>query len=387
MEIWDRAAARLLSREPSFQLWANWFDRRIKGERAAFDIPGDKGRREDKAILIRLAEATDKDFWGKGAQHVNTTVQGWIDEARERAATNLKPPESNAELPPQNRNALSFKRGDSGRIAIDAAASVDALRMDADARDRHAIAVTEAQAVLDACQGSNAGARLGRLLANYIWAAGESLEGMRPSLFIQHGERLRQELAAYDNVDNDHPPLPSTILTDLKGWRSAHNMVAGLDPTLMALDTARLGPDVQSALISPDEVRSIARDADTEGVLEDGVREVIEEAADNAPDPPVAGDRRTVWSVETVTNLVIELFAVALNHPGKSAAITAMGVAAVKTAGAATILGAWPAAHFLMKHRKWIETRLSNSPTWRALFVDLCQWIEQNTPIKPRDNS
>ena len=85
-ENWDRswqtATVRLLRLDPSYSVWIDWYERRIKGERAAFDIPGDTDRTEDKAILIRLADATDEDFWGKGATHVNTTLQSWIDEAR-----------------------------------------------------------------------------------------------------------------------------------------------------------------------------------------------------------------------------------------------------------------------------------------------------------------
>ena len=79
---WDDAANRLRALDRGYDVWIEWYERRIKGERAAFAIPGDKGRTEDKAIVIRLADASDEDFWGKGATHVNTTLQSWIDEAR-----------------------------------------------------------------------------------------------------------------------------------------------------------------------------------------------------------------------------------------------------------------------------------------------------------------
>ena len=83
---WDSAAKRLRQLDQGYDVWIDWYERRIKGYDEAFDIPGDKDRTEDKAILRRLADATDKDFWGKGATHVNTTLQRWIDEARERVA-------------------------------------------------------------------------------------------------------------------------------------------------------------------------------------------------------------------------------------------------------------------------------------------------------------
>ena len=77
---------RLLALDPTYQVWIDWYNRRIKGEDAAFDIPGDINRTEDKGILIKLADATDEEFWGKGAEYVNSTLQSWIDEARERVA-------------------------------------------------------------------------------------------------------------------------------------------------------------------------------------------------------------------------------------------------------------------------------------------------------------
>jgi hypothetical protein len=79
---WDYATTRLLTLDPTYQVWIDWYDRRIEGHDAAFDIPGDTDRVHDKAILARLADATDEDFWGKGATYVNTTLQRWIDEAR-----------------------------------------------------------------------------------------------------------------------------------------------------------------------------------------------------------------------------------------------------------------------------------------------------------------
>lgn len=381
--MWRDGISSLLKNWPDFGVWSDWFDRRISGQRAAFNISGDDFHNEDRTILLRLADATDEDFWGKGALHVNTTLQGWIDEARARAM----PASVDAVIPPQNPHAIMFKAGDTGRIAIDDAALSESVRSDDAAQDRHAEAVAEARAMLAACQGSNAGARMTRLLDNYLAAAGETLDTIRPSLFVQRGERLRQELAAYADPDNDLPPLTSAMLADFRGWQSAHNMVVGLDPALMAMDMAQAGPDAVPTPIPPEEVRMITRHADADGVLEDGVREIVEEAANNAPNPPVPGDRRTVWSTETARNLVIEAFAVALNHPGKSIGVTVMGGVAVTTFGASVVFGAWPAACFLMKHRDWIESRLGNSPTWRALFLDLTDWIEKNTPIKPgKDN-
>jgi hypothetical protein len=79
---WHSATTRLLTLDPTYQVWIDWYNRRIEGHDASFDIPGDSDRVHDKAILARLADATDEDFWGKGATYVNTTLQRWIDDAR-----------------------------------------------------------------------------------------------------------------------------------------------------------------------------------------------------------------------------------------------------------------------------------------------------------------
>ena len=377
-QAWDYATAHLTALDPSYQVWIDWYNRRISGNRAAFDIPGDTNRIEDKKILVALADATNEEFWAKGATHVNTTLQSWIDEARARVV----PPSVNADIPPQNRNAVSFRTNADGRISIDPTAA-GALRTDADARDRHAEAVREAQALLERCRGSNAGARLTQLLENYLAAAGEAVEDIRASLMVQRGEKLRQEIAALAVPDSLLDPLADDILVDLKGWQSAHNMAVGLDPVLMALDTATLGPDVKPALISPDELRMLARDADHEGVTEAGVLAVLEEAADLAPAIPDPTDRRTLWSVETGKNLVIEAMSVALNHPIK----TAIGVAAVgfivptMSAFDQTQMFAF-ATIFLLKNRNFIESKLGNTPTWKSLFIQLCDRIEKEAPIK-----
>ena len=83
---WSNAADRLRRLDMGFEVWIDWFDRRIVGRRAAFDIPGDKGRKEDKGIVANLVDATDEDFWNLGAKHVNSTLKAWIDAAQRRAA-------------------------------------------------------------------------------------------------------------------------------------------------------------------------------------------------------------------------------------------------------------------------------------------------------------
>lgn len=388
---WFVARASLKTLHPSYEVWTNWLERRLLGNASGFEIPGDQDSSEDRAILDRLIQATDEDFWNHGAAYVNVTLQGWIDDARARVAPPGEAAEDEATpLPAQARHAVRFQTTADGRIAIDAAALADILRTDAEARDRHAEAAALAREMLAGCQGSNAGARMIPMLEAYLDAAGDNVETMRPSLFVQRGERLRQELAGYARPDTMLAPLADTVLLDGQSWRSAHNMAVGLDPVLMALDTAQRGPDVQPAPLEPGEIRTLARAADAAGALVEGVAAVVIEAADLAPAVPDPADRRTRWSSDTAQNLVIEAFAVALNHPRTTlAGIAATAVVAPQISAAAVVVGvatsALPATQFLVANRHWIETRLGNTPTWQSLFVQLCNRLEAHTPFRPKD--
>ena len=227
------------------------------------------------------------------------------------------------------------------------------------------------------------------MLTNYLLAAGESLDVAKPSLLVQRGERLRQELARYEAPDHMLPPVADDLLLDLKGWLTAHNMVVGLDPVLNAMDTAMLGPDRQPALISPDEIREKAREANKADLLQDGVIEVVEEAADLAPAVPDANDRHTIWSTEMVRNLMIETASVALNHPIATGTAAVAGVTVYATLGTAgiggiSILGSIKAAEYLITHKEWVLSRLGNTPTWQALIAKLADWLEKITPFEPK---
>ncbi len=398
---WQNLSEKLLKIDPNYSVWIDWYERRIRGERAAFDIPGDKGRIEDRKILRRLAEATDEEFWGKGHEYVNATLKGWLDEARARVAPEIIPAEASGVLdiggtaeaalgpppiPAQNTNALSFRANEEGRITIDGDALASQLRTDAGARDRHEEAVSEARHALGRCQGNNAAARLTGLLNNYLAAAGESVETAKPSLLVLRGERLRQELARYEVPDHMLPPVADDLLLDLKGWQSAHNMMVGLDPVLVGMDTAILGPDRQPSLIPPDEIRQKSEAADQAGILADEVVEVLIEAANLAPEVPEPGNRLTVLSNEMMRNLFIEAFSIALNHPGKTAGGVVAGSAifaafGASGLGAVSVMGSIKAAEYLVNHRDWIIDRLGNTPTWQALIAKLADWLEEVTPF------
>ncbi len=303
-EAWVSATGRLAALNLGYSVWVDWYDRRVKGKCAAFDIPGDTDRIEDKKILARLADATDEDFWSKGATYVNTTLQSWIDEARER----VKPPPPQdvtvAEPRPQNPDALVWQSDADNRIGVDAQSGVDALDVSDEARDRHHEARDEAQRVRALCGTSDAAFEIGGLLDRYLEAMGERIEGVRPGLFVQRGERLRQALASRiaDGTASNYGPLPDQVRDGLRGWQSAHNAFVGLDAKLARIDSALYGPDARHNIVPPDDIRAIANSADEAEILQPGGRDALEGAAAIAPTPPDADDRRSRLSSETVKN-------------------------------------------------------------------------------------
>lgn len=194
---------------------------------------------------------------------------------------------------------------------------------------------------------------------------------------MQRGNRLDVEYKAYSDPSNFLTPLADDVLLDLGSLVSSVHMHVMSEPVLRDRAIAMLGPDAKPVLIAPDEIKHVVEEADEQGILADGVREVVEEAADMAPDVPDPENRFTIWSTETVTNLIIEAFTIALRHPVEAAIVG--GVATVLPTG--LDLGtAVVASGYLIHRRDWIESRLGNSPTWKALFIDLCNRMGKIIP-------
>ncbi len=374
-QVWSNAKKQLLEDSHSWSVWIDWYERRIRGENFSFSIPGDRYRREENEVLRSLALSIDNSFWDRGAEHVNTELTCWLEEARERAAQN-NPEDTGREgdtptpIPAQSRAALRFGSDEEGKIVLAPSFGNQELRNDDDARDRHQLALEDAKALMQACAGSNSADRLTAMLTAYIAAAGDRIETMRPSVFVQKGERLRQESTRYESPGNFLPPLPDGIELDLKSLVKAHNMVVGLDPHLLDIDTAQTGPDDVIGDVTKPEMQGFAHEAREEEILREEAADDLVEAVDLTPDGADASDRRFRWSASSCKNLVIEAFAVALNNPIKTTAVVAGSYAI----GPIPLVGnALACAIFLVSRRKWIEEKLGrHAPTWKALFSDLC---------------
>lgn len=271
-EIRERAAEHLLALDPSYEVWVDWFDRRVRGERAAFDIPGDTDRKEDKAILARLANATDEDFWGKGAHHVNTTLQGWIDEARARAAA-----EAESSLPEQEDGATAYGLNDAGQVDRLPASDQQHLRDAPDQRRNYADIREAAQELAE--EGQRLGGRLRRALDRFLASLPEAFEQAEAYPVWRDGNALRRIYRAHrlvvDSREPDDARLDPMVGEALGGLIDLYNLFAFGDDGLRTLDErtvaaqeraradverAAARPLVEAALRAPDMATARALD-------------------------------------------------------------------------------------------------------------------------------
>jgi hypothetical protein len=78
-KTWAQAKPRLLAIDPSYAVWIEWYERRILGEAFVFD----QHLEVDNQVIKKIDQGKYA-FWEQEATVVNTTLQGWIDEARKR---------------------------------------------------------------------------------------------------------------------------------------------------------------------------------------------------------------------------------------------------------------------------------------------------------------
>ncbi|MFM9853854.1 MAG: hypothetical protein ACKVOJ_13770 [Sphingomonadaceae bacterium] len=245
---WQKLAATLIEIDPNYQVWIDWFDRRISGEPSAFDIPGDKGRIEDKKILIRLADATHKDFWGKGHEYVNATLKGWIDEARARVAP--PPPEDETEIPvpPQAEGAITYGVSDEGKV--DRLQPSDQVHL-RDVPDQRRSYADLREAVIDLLEeGQRLGPRLTRALERFMQSLPERFEDAEAYLVWRDGNALRRLYRAHrlvaDGKEPDPARLEAVAAEGLGGVLDLFNPFAFADEGIRAKDEQRISAQEQA---------------------------------------------------------------------------------------------------------------------------------------------
>lgn len=109
-------------------------------------------------------------------------------------------------------------------------------------------------------------------------------------------------------------------------------------------------------------------DADKAGLLEEGVREILDETADLAPAIPDPANRQSVWSGETAANFAIELVTIMCRHPGKSFVVA---VALTKVTAASGLGLTIALAVFAKKREVTLLNLLENYPACQAILREI----------------
>jgi hypothetical protein len=342
---WASVSKRLYALDPTYEVWLNFYDRRILGEISAFDIPGDSNRVEDKKILAALADATNEDFWSKGATYVNTTLQGWIDEARER----VKPKDYT-----QNPLAIGFGANPAGEVDVLPDMAGNRVLSDDDARDRHHIARSEARAAFAASSRDLTQAfEFDAILSDYLSALGEDVEAIRPSMLVLCGDKLRRLRAEYRSPASSKPPLAEAQAFALENWERAHNALVGIDPFLSAIERQSYGPDVPVIVIQLDAIKAVIDNAREAGVASAAAQDVLTDAVANVPAGATPDERRYRFSIESLKNFIRGTADLARKHGGKAA------------------VGGYGASLWMQRNVEWLRDLFAGEQS----ILDIINWI------------
>ena len=249
---WATARERLLSLDDqqSYQVWIDWFERRIMGQASAFAIPGDTDRIEDKAILARLADAQNEDFWDKGSAYVNLTLQSWIEEVRARVGPGI--------MPAQDLGAVSYAINASGKLDRLPASDQRGLHNSPDQREVYQD-VRKAALALQA-EGQRLGATLKPAVDQFLASFPDDFDAARCYSVWRDAVGLRTILlehkAVAEGTEPDEKRLDPAVAERLGGFLNQYNVFAIGDVGLRAKDEAAISP--QERVKAEDEAEKAA---------------------------------------------------------------------------------------------------------------------------------
>ena len=408
---WEALREKLLEIDPNYVVWTEWFDRRIIGEWAAFNIPGDGSRAEDTAILARLAEATDEDFWDKGHEYVNAELTRWLKEARARVAKNLPPiiadasgtfeigGSATATLGPinsdsQDARSPQFELDVTGRIAIKSDAGSTQLRSDPQSLSRRARALQMAQKLAEALRGHNNAGYIAAIADDYIAAMVGGQIGPDPSGLVFYGDQVREAITKHRAAgpDDDLQLLPPSADRDASALLSAHNMYVGSDPFLDDLDRTTRGPDALLPEADPDEIRRVIETARRDDILVEKTYDIVIAAANAAPAIYDKNDRHSRFSSGLAQNFArygIELLWAYPKETAWAGIATGVGVTVILgplAAAEGTVAGIGVAYHMsrnMIANEAFYKKLLATSPAGEDNFRRLMLFLK-SLPFKSR---
>jgi hypothetical protein len=286
---WQMLIQELIIIDPNYDAWIAWYYRRIRGEDAAFDIPGDKGRKEDKNILRRLAEATDEDFWGKGHEYVNATLKDWLEEARARVA----PPEiesetqelTEIEVPPPVSGATTYGLSSEGKL--DPLPHYDQEHLRDLPNQRRAYADMRGAALELQAEGQRLGPKLLPKLDRFVDAITERFEDAEAWPIWSAAAALRtlywKHKAVAENPEPDDAKLDPAVAVELRGFLDIYNVFAFGDDGLRQKDENSISPQER---LKAEELAKLSQPIEqaiieTPAVRTEAALQLIQEHQDN----------------------------------------------------------------------------------------------------------
>jgi hypothetical protein len=339
------------------QVWIDWYERRIRGEIASFDIPNDTNRIEDKKILRRLAEATDEDFWGKGHEYVNATLKGWLDEARERVAPAQALPVGMATetsealalppLPPQDTGAIAYGVNEQGKL--DRLPNSDQVHLRDVPDQRRAYSDMREAAVELFAEGQRLGHRLKRALDRFLQSLPDHFDDAEAYLVWRDANALRRLHRAHREAaktpEPDEAKLEPVVAEGLGGLLDLYNNFAFADDGLRAKDEARISPQERASgqaeavaarpivnailaapgIATPDALDDIAADAENTELPSDDpyAAQVLDQANRNKRNL-LAGLISDTWAAFKNANPLVQGLAGNLAYDGLKIVTTAV---------------------------------------------------------------
>jgi hypothetical protein len=230
-KTWEQAKPRLLAIDPSYAVWIEWYERRILGEAFVFD----QHLEVDNQVIEKIDQGKYA-FWEQDAIVVNTTLQSWIDAARERVAPK--------EIPPQEADALAYGVNAAGKLDRLPATDQQHLR---DAPDQQRIYRDVREAALELQgEGQRLGARLEKALDRFLASLPENFGDAECYSIWRDGNTLRRIHLAHRAVaggkDYDDKRLDAAMAEMLGDVLDRYNLFAFGDDGLRAKDEAAIPP-------------------------------------------------------------------------------------------------------------------------------------------------
>ncbi|MBU6266901.1 MAG: hypothetical protein KGN34_05120 [Sphingomonadales bacterium] len=237
--VWREVKATLLMFHPSFAVWTDWYDRRLRGERLGFAVTNGVA---DEQVHLQMLSLRDGQWellqMREDAAQLNSQIQWWIDAA-------LRVP-SEAEFS-QNPLVPQFDESANGQMGP----AVQHLAIAGPDHDgfvrRHQLTrQTLCRAIEASASGLTQATGIGDTLGEAINALGHTPEEMQPESYVVYSKALRREIKDHLSPESFKPPLSEKQLEKLEVWIDADAIMLALHDGLAASEKAvyerRFGP-------------------------------------------------------------------------------------------------------------------------------------------------